>query len=186
VGSVVKNTIDRIEYEFWIMKANKKNQLPGASILNQSKDFFDFVETYYLSIGNKNIELNGFIFSFFKSIPEWLQLMFNYRLKKETMDGSKILFSQGDIIGPFHLFRLLNNEAVLGINTKHLDYRISLFMDSLDNHGLYFSTTFTLNSCSGKYIFIFVKTIYRLATPHILQTMIRYLYSVYKPQNNTE
>ena len=44
-----------------IMKANKKNQLPGASILNQSKDFFDFVETYYLTIESNDPKINKFI-----------------------------------------------------------------------------------------------------------------------------
>ena len=127
------------------MKVEKQNRLPEGSILNYDNGMYDFVETYYIK-RSKEIGLNAFITSFFKSIPKWLMWMLNIRIKKDMVDGSKLCYSEGDMIGPFHLFRLINNEIVLGINMKHLDYRISLLIEGTDSYRLCYSTIFTINN----------------------------------------
>ncbi len=157
------------------MNIEKSNRLSVDSLLDQKNDIYDFVETYYITIKRNDIGLNELISSFFKSIPKWLKWMLNFRIKMETVDGSKPGYSKGDIIGPFHIFCLINNEVILGINAKHLDYRISLLIERNNSYRLCFSTTITTNNFLGKCHFTFVKTIYRIATPRILQTITRYL-----------
>ena len=157
------------------MKLVKKDQLPSGSILYHDNGIFDFVEAYDIMIKRNDMGLNELISAFFKSIPGWLKWLLFFRISLEKVDGSKPGYSEGDIIGPFHLFRLINNEVVLGINAKHLDYRISLLIKRNKSNGLCFSTAFTINSFIGKCQFIFLKTIYRLATPSILQSMSLYI-----------
>jgi hypothetical protein len=157
------------------MKVEKINVLPGSSILNHDHGIFDFVETYYIAIKTSDIGLDKLIFSFFSSIPGWLMRMLNFRIKTETVDGSKLDYSEGDIIGPFHLFHKVNNEVVLGINAKNIDYRISLFIERNNNSGLIFITALTINNYLGTCQLTFVKTIYRLIIPRILQTLTSYL-----------
>jgi hypothetical protein len=159
------------------MDIENKYLPPHESVLNECKDIFDFVETHYLSIERKNVELNQLIIFFFKSLPKWLRWILNC----EKMDGSKISYAVGDRIGPFHLFYLNKNEAILGINGRHLDYRISIMTERKNNNRLCLSTTFTLNDFLGKYYFFMVKTFYRLTTPHLLQAMTNHLYAYQNP-----
>ena len=168
------------------MDKEKKCHPPHESILTEGKHIFDFVETHYIPIEKRGVELNQLIFSFCKSMPKLLQWLLNIIFNVEKMDRSKLFYAEGDIIGPFHLFYLNKNEAILGINGKHLDYRFSIMIERKNNYRLCLSTTFTLNDFLGKYYFTWAKIIYRLTTPHLLQTMTNHLYLLPKSRINTE
>ena len=89
------------------------------------------------------------------------------------LDGSKIRYSEGDIFGPFHIFRIVSYEIILGINTNHLDYRISLSIEKNKYYRLCFCTVITINNLWGKIHLNIFRKIYRLATLRTLQRMAR-------------
>ena len=153
------------------MNIEKSNRLSVDSLLNQDNGIFDFVETYYITIKRNDIGLNEIISSFFKSIPKWFLWMLNFGTRIKTMDGSKPGYSEGDIIGPFHLFRLTDREAILGVNSKYLDYRVSMMIDLDKNQRFCVSIVITVNTLAGKCYFILVKVIHYFFVRRILNYM---------------
>jgi hypothetical protein len=151
------------------------NQLPAASVLNHDSGIYDFVECYKIKVMNNGLGLNELIALFFQSIPNWFIGFLNFKINTKKVDGPKRDYSEGDMIGPFHLFRLSNNEVIFGINKKPIDYRISLLIEGTNSYILCFSTAFTINNFWGRCHFTLLKPIYRLASLRILQTLIRHL-----------
>ncbi len=150
------------------MKIEKYRQLPIDSLLNQNIESFDFVETYLIIKGKQDVSLDDIITSFFDSFPKWFQWMMNLNAKSKTMDGSKSDYSESDIIGPFHLFRKTDREAILGVNAKHLDYRVSLVSENIK---ISISIVISINTLTGKCYFVVAKIIHYFFIHRILKNM---------------
>ena len=158
------------------MKIEKKYRIPKESFLNQNKNNFDFVETYSIMINNCIIKSDELLSSFFSSIPNWFKWILKINEKREYLNRSPFKFSEGNRIGLFHIFRIFNKEVIIGINSKHLDYRVALLIQENSNMRIVIGFMITRNSVYGNIQFIILKTIQR-------QIAIKFLKNISKSIN---
>ena len=85
----------------------------------------------------------------------------------------------GEQLGLFKVFDKRENEIVLGEDDKHLNFRVSLFVEQL--HGneqkkeLTITTTVVFNNWFGRLYFLPVRPFHKLIVPTMLKGTIREL-----------
>lgn len=124
--------------------------------------------------------------AFFSTAPNWLKKLFMLRNRLVKLIGLKVgeevqdrearlaacNFEVGDSLGLFKVFQKSENELIIGENDKHLDFRVSLLIDRI-NEKLNITTTVYFHNWMGKLYFIPVKPFHSLAVPAILKNMIQ-------------
>ena len=144
----------------------KKTTLPSTSILNTPYKEYDYVDSFQgvlTDIENKftSADIGK---AFFLSGPKWVGQLFALRNKLVSIVGLK---TSGDItnreqllenfkcepgerLGLFNVFARTENEVVLGEDDKHLNFRVSLFLnqqpEETKNKDLVVSTTVEFNN----------------------------------------
>lgn len=170
----------------------KQANLPKNSILQQEKNF-KFIDAYEENFYDEddNIDIIKICKLFFSSDPKWIEKLFNLRNKIVKLFGLKapgnIMNRKQQIanlkgipneqIGLFKIFQINENEVILGENDKHLDFRVSLFLEKTNNNShektLTISTNVKFNNTFGKIYFIPVKPFHRFIVPTMLKGIIR-------------
>ena len=82
-------------------------------------------------------------------------------------------------IGLFKIFESSSNEIVMGEDDKHLNFRVSLLLDSSSSHqelkNITITTTVQFNNTFGKLYFLPVKPFHHQIVPSILKGIIKEL-----------
>ncbi|MDD4992804.1 MAG: DUF2867 domain-containing protein [Paludibacter sp.] len=128
--------------------------------------------------------------AFFSSGPRWIDKLFILRNKIVAAFGLKTSENEtsrqnqvdnfncepGEHLGLFTVFNKTENEVILGANDKHLNFRVSLFLDNTksgtEQRNLTISTTVEFNNWFGRLYFLPVRTFHRLIVPTILKGII--------------
>jgi hypothetical protein len=174
-----------------------KATLPANSILNQTDIKYDYIDSYMTSVIDKNNRIKPVDIgrAFFSSGPEWVDKLFALRNKIVAVFGLKTSNNRvnrnrrklinhfkceaGEQIGLFKVFARTDKEVVLGEDDKHLNFRISLFLDDLvaakTNKNLTISTTVIFHNCFGRLYFIFVRPFHSLIVPTMLRGIVKEL-----------
>jgi hypothetical protein len=175
-----------------------KSTLPDDSLLNLPGKKYDYADCFRGSIIDKQNKLNSTDIgnAFFSSAPEWVDKLFGLRnsivglfglknsqnriARQKIKDISK--FEKGDQIGFFKLFDKTNKEIILGEDDKHLNFRVSLFMDEgkdnrIEKH-ITISTLVIFNNWFGRIYFLPVKSFHKLIVPAMLKAMIKQLETI--------
>ena len=76
----------------------------------------------------------------------------------------------GNQIGLFKVFDKNEHEIILGENDKHLDFRVSLFLDRINNT-LTVSTIVKFHNWLGRLYFLPVKPFHKLIVPTMVKVM---------------
>jgi hypothetical protein len=172
-----------------------KSELPSTSILNADGKVYDFIDSFQGEFVDKDqtIGLTEIGRSFFTSGPKWVESLFTIRNKIVKLFGlktpDKIIDRQkqldnfkcepGEQLGLFRVFNKTNNEIVIGEDDKHLNFRVSLFVDQKANNihkkSLIISTTVSFNNRFGKLYFLPVRPFHKLIVPEMLKGMIKEL-----------
>jgi Protein of unknown function (DUF2867) len=172
-----------------------KSTLPGDSLLNVPGDKYDYVDCYQGHIVDKQNKISPTDIgnAFFSSAPEWVDKLFGLRnnivglfglknsqnriARQKIQDISK--FEKGDQIGFFKLFDKTNKEIILGEDDKHLNFRVSLFMDEAEDNRIEkhvtISTLVIFNNWFGRIYFLPVRSFHKLIVPAMLKAMIKQL-----------
>jgi len=83
----------------------------------------------------------------------------------------------GERIGLFKVFASHENEVILGEDDKHLNFRISLFLEKFSDKNskknLTVSTTVVFNNWLGRVYFLPVRPFHSLIVPTILKGIIK-------------
>jgi len=163
----------------------KKVVLPGHSILY--KTTYDYTDSYSGSLKDiKTITPETLGQAFFSSSPKWVGSLFQLRNKIVSLFGLKTggsvqeidhnSFDIGNHIGLFKVIDKNNNELVLGEDDKHLDFRVSLLLDSkTQNKKLIITTTVAFNNWFGKLYFFPVKPFHKFIVKSMLKKTIKEL-----------
>ena len=171
-----------------------KCKLPDNSILNNHKkyDYVDSFQGMFIDSENK-VNATDIGKAFFKSGPEWIGKLFTLRNKIVSVFGLKTSGNIGDRqhqldnfkceagerLGLFKVFNKTDNEVVLGEDDKHLNFRVSLFLDhsqiDLSKKVLTISTTVEFNNWFGRLYFLPVKPFHKFIVPAMLRGIIREL-----------
>ena len=172
-----------------------KTTLPTNSILNTSFKEHGFVDSFQ---GVLHDEENKFTSAdigkaFFSSGPKWVGKLFVLRNKIVSIFGLK---TSGDItnrekqlenfkcepgeqLGLFKVFAITENEVILGEDDKHLNFKVSLFLNhqtkETKKKDLIVSTTVEFNNWFGRLYFLPVRPFHKIIVPTMLKGMIKEL-----------
>lgn len=169
-----------------------KSSLPKSSILNNNKHIIDFCDSYESNfLTNEKPTISTIGKAFFTSAPRWIDQSLHLRNKIVKKLGLKINGSKeemlkqldsfdcqiGQQIGLFKVFDKNDNEVILGEDDKHLDFKISLFLNTIEKqkHRLIISTTVKFNNKFGRFYFKVIKPFHRIVVPVMLKGIIKQL-----------
>jgi len=170
------------------MKIERTNKKISVLLNNENNDFLfiDGFQTVFYS--PKQITSKELGKAFFTSAPKWVDLLFLLRNKLMGFVGLKVAGSKeemlaaldnfsclpGEKIGLFKVYAVNENEVVLGEDDTHLDFRISLLIDSEGevNKKLTISTSVKCNNSFGRIYFYAIKPFHKIIVPIMLRGMI--------------
>ena len=149
----------------------KQTTIPEKSIVANGFDRIDYSDTYRIvqPTSDSAEEIAGEIFN----PPKWVNWLLYIRnsivgtlglkTKKEKREGQTTYFV---------LIEKSENEIVMGENDKHLDFRVSVFVDRA-NSFIYLTTIVRFNNFLGKVYFLPVKPFHKLIVKSCLKRQIK-------------
>jgi len=169
--------------------------LPSTSLLFNDGKSYDYIDSYRGEFMDRNQTIGATEIgkAFFSSGPKWMEKLFTLRNKIVRVFGLKtpdkiadrtsqlknFRCEQGDQFGLFKIFNKTNNEIILGEDDKHLNFRVSLFLDHEPNNthkkSLTISTTVIFNNGFGRLYFLPVRPFHKLIVPAMLKGIIKEL-----------
>ncbi len=172
-----------------------KTTLPENSILNTNTKKYDYADSFRGVLNDKqnNISSGDVGKAFFMNSPEWIDKLFALRDKIASVSGLKtsdnlndrqqqlknFKCEPGEQLGLFKVFNRTDKEVILGEDDKHLNFRVSLFLDQQINDPgkklLTVSTTVEFNNWFGRLYFLPVRPFHKLIVPAILKGIIKSL-----------
>lgn len=170
-----------------------KTKLPNSSILSNRLNEYDYVDSFQGTfIDNENkFKFKDIGKAFFLSTPKWIGKLFMLRNKIVSVFGLKtskklvdkqlddFKYEPGERLGIFKVFSKTDNEMILGEDDKHLNFRISLFLDHSQTNRLIkdltVSSTVEFNNWLGRLYFLLVKPFHKVIVPAMLQAALREL-----------
>lgn len=170
-----------------------KSILPQKSILQSEKNGFDYVDSFKGTFIDKNDNITSTEIgkAFFSSGPKWVRKLFNLRNKIVSVFGLKtsgnvvdrqqqldnFKCEPGEQLGLFKVFNKTDNEVIIGEDDKHLNFRVSLFLDKsktdITKKDLTISTTVEFNNWFGRLYFLPVRPFHKLIVPSMLKEIIK-------------
>ncbi|WP_348799834.1 DUF2867 domain-containing protein [Flavobacterium adhaerens] len=172
-----------------------QTQLPLLSVLNVPHKKYDYVDSFqsYLKDTENKFNSEDLGKAFFSSGPDWVEKLFNIRNKIVSKFGLKTSGNDnnraeqlknfkcepGEQLGLFKVFAKTPNEVILGEDDKHLNFRVSLFLEphptEINNKKITISTTVEFNNWFGRLYFLPVRPFHKLIVPTMLKGIIRTL-----------
>jgi len=80
----------------------------------------------------------------------------------------------GECVGLFNVLAKTGSKVILGEDDKHLDFRVSLFLDKQSNT-LTVSTVVKIHNWLGRLYFLPVKPFHKLIVPTMMKEMVKQL-----------
>ena len=167
------------------MKITKMN-IPEKSLLYPGHEKYDYIDSFGGVFNDKNntIGIADVAEAFVKPLPRWAEALMTLRnqivslvgLKTSKKSYGKIQSEQflpGEKVGFFNVYNRTTNELILGEDDKHLNFRVSLFLDNQESDPskktVAVTTIVTFNNRMGHDYFFFVKPFHRLIVPAMLR-----------------
>lgn len=167
--------------------------IPAKSILKKNSELFDYIDSYQslfydteeiidsTKIGilffSGRSRIGSTLFTIRNNIVRLFGLKTPGKVSNKLKMRDSFKCEPGDQFGLFKVFDKTENEVILGENDKHLDFRVSLFIDRiLDEAGqksLTITTTVKFNNLFGRVYFLFVRPFHKLIVPAMLKRMIK-------------
>jgi len=170
-----------------------KTSLPASSVLNGNYKKYDYIDSYQGTVTdyNNNIDSNDICKAFFYSAPRWIEKLLDVRNSIVAVLGLKTSDKPGDPktqlenfkcepgeqLGLFKVYSKNENEVILGEDDKHLNFRVSLFLDGAISEPsrkiITISTTVEYNNWFGRIYFLPVRPFHKLIVPAMLKGIIK-------------
>jgi hypothetical protein len=101
------------------------------------------------------------------------------QITKSNRPLNNVSYNSGDQLGMFKFFNQSDNEFVLGEDDKHLNFRVSLLLESFDGETvrkkLSITTAVKYNNTFGRIYFFPVKPIHQLLVRTTLKDIVHQL-----------
>ncbi|MGS2764083.1 DUF2867 domain-containing protein [Sinomicrobium sp. M5D2P9] len=172
-----------------------KTKLPQNSILKYSYKEYNHIDSFQGVLNDIENKVTSADVgkAFFSSGPKWMAKLFTIRNKIVSIFGLK---TSGDItsrerelenfkcepneqLGLFKVFARTENEVILGEDDKHLNFRVSLYIeqrpDRTNEKNLTISTVVEFNNWFGRLYFLPVQPFHKLIVPAMLKGTIKEL-----------
>lgn len=170
-----------------------KTEIPTKSLLKTGAKPYDYSDSFQGTFYDKfeTIGVTEIGKLFFSSGPKWIDYLFALRNKLVAIFGlktsgkmddrqKKVANFKGEVgeqLGLFKVFEKTDNELILGEDDTHLNFRVSLFIDSENqtkaHKNLTITTTVNYNNWFGRLYFLPVKPFHRLIVPTMLKEMLK-------------
>ena len=146
----------------------------------------NYEDSFCLSIETKKIfDIDFIIFKIIKTIPNWVKLLLNLRIKIVSIFGlktgkigdvydnpEKLNFKQGQSIGDLSVILKEKYHLITELKDKHLDFRVSIMIrEEEDTTKVFFSTIVKFNNIFGRMYFFLITPFHRLIIPNILKRL---------------
>ncbi|MBL6446746.1 DUF2867 domain-containing protein [Fulvivirga sp. 29W222] len=169
----------------------EKVYLPKESILANTN--YDYADSYKSEVNHGANEVDSVAVgkAFFSSSPKWITYLFDLRNRLVSIFGLKtsdqikdkeeilnnFKGNPGEQLGLFKVYSKTDNELILGEDDKHLDFRVSLLLDTIapSKRSLTISTIVKYNNRFGKLYFLLVKPFHKLIVPAMLKEIIKHI-----------
>lgn len=164
-----------------------KPTLPANSLLNKQSATIHYQDTFAANIVTAHpvtIQQTGI--AFVTTAPRFVSQMMKWRDRIVRIFGLKTsqklprnpptTFNCGDQLGIFKILEKNEQEVILGENDKHLDFRVSLYLQQQSTQQQLICTTVVhYNNLWGKIYFFFVKPFHKLLVPAMLKHTVAHL-----------
>jgi hypothetical protein len=165
-----------------------KTRFPEKSLLFADHEKYDYIDSFggvFSDMENK-VGIEDIAADFLKPLPRWVDALMNLRDMIVSLVGLKtsskskwenqpknFQFIPGEQIGFFNVYDRTDNELVLGEDDKHLNFRISLFLENQANDPskklVAITTVVTFNNWLGSFYFFFVKPFHKRIVPAMMK-----------------
>jgi len=169
-----------------------KTKIPENSLLFPDKNRYNYIDSYEGIINDKNntISIVDVAKIFIKPGPKWIGYLLLLRnkivslfgLKNEIGDTKQLdsfKFEPGEQAGLFRVITRTNDEIILGEDDKHLNFRVSLFLEGSGNNEANKIVTVTTiviyNNWFGRLYFFVVKPFHKLIVSKMLKKNLQKL-----------
>lgn len=162
-----------------------KSTLPDNSILKNIP--CNYADSYSAVLDARKLSIEQVDRSFFASGPAWVSWLFvlrnrivaliglkTSRVSKRDATTEKFNGEVGERVGLFIVLDKNECEIIMGENDKHLDFRISLFLDK-QNNKLIVSTIVKIHNNLGRLYMLVIKPFHKLIVPTMMKGMVRQL-----------
>jgi hypothetical protein len=166
----------------------KKLNFPKQSILFSGHEKYDYIDSYggTFSDPENEIGIEDLVIGFAKPLPGWIDSLMWLRDKIASLFGLKtsekerrdhfrnnFRFVEGEKLGFFNLYSRTENEVILGEDDKHLNFRVSILLESLNQNTVkkraIITTIVTYNNWMGSFYFFFVRPFHRIIVPVMMK-----------------
>lgn len=175
----------------------KETKIPGQSTLKSEENLYHYIDSYHgwLTIAGDNTSLKECTKLFISAGPKWVDFLMFVRDKVVGLFGLKtsgqitdqdkhidnIKMEVGEQLGIFELVAKTENEIIIGGDDKHLNFRVSLYLEPLTDatpkRELIITTCVKFNNLFGKLYFIPVKPFHGIIVYRTLKNIIKELES---------
>lgn len=166
----------------------KVSQVNPPEYLLLKRESFDYADSFVVSLNGIRPTIEQVGKSFFTTSPAWIAKLLLLRDKVGRMIGLKTAGDAGkrdellahfrcevgERIALFHVLDKNENEVIFGEDDKHLNFRVSLYIDKLKST-LTVTTFVKRHNWLGKTYFLFVKPFHKIIVPSIMRSMINQL-----------
>lgn len=163
-----------------------KTSLPENSLIKNIPS--DYMDSYSAGINAKLLTIEQVGKSFFLASPDWVNTLLLLRDKvvgflglktgRDASDKQRLIANfkceVGERVALFKVFDKNQDEVVFGENDKHLDFRVSLFLDR-EKGKLIVSTVVKFNNWMGRLYFLPVLPFHKIIVPVITKGMVKRL-----------
>ena len=171
----------------------KTTIIPAMSKLKFDEKSFHYIDSYmgqYLT-NSHYYTITDISELFFNSGPKWADFLMSIRDKIVGLFGLKtaskisdeernhgaLKFEEGEQLNIFKLYSKSESELIMGDDDKHLNFRVSLLLDSTDvdskKKKILITTVVTYRNWLGKIYFIPVKPFHTLIVKETMKRMIQ-------------
>lgn len=162
--------------------------IPILSIMKENEKTFHYVDSFESQhiVSMSKYDITGIASLFLTSGPSWANNLMAIRNKIVKIFGLKtsiqknkgdFIFEVGKQLDIFKLFNMTENELIMGEDDKHLCFRVSILLDSVNNETnkskVVVTTMVEFKNLFGKLYFWFVKPFHHLIVKGTLIDMIQ-------------
>lgn len=154
-----------------------KSSLPAASLLAGVPH--NYLDSYAVTLNSNSIAIETIGKAFFSASPVWVDKLLELRNRMVSFIGLKVpgagtkeevlrnfKCEVGESVALFHVLARTENEVILGEDDKHLDFRVSLFLDR-QNCLLTVSTLVKIHNNLGRLYMFVIKPFHKIIVPAI-------------------
>ncbi len=162
----------------------RKTVFPKASLLYTGPAHYHYADSFSARLNRNTITAQEAGRAFFMSAPAWVETLYAFRNRVVRMMGLKVPDTQnreqqlaafaclpGEQLGLFKVFDATADEVILGEDDKHLNFRISLLLDRVQQQ-LIMTTTVHHNNWLGRLYFLPVRPFHRFIAPAMLRQIV--------------